>query len=268
MAGELTTEEWGSLIAFWTSGGHSIRHLDVPHDVAQQLGIEVETTEETGMTDTAAETMVHEPLGAKWKRKAYFDGTQCGLKDCSRKPDGYICDTKPTQGGKERLWFGPACTKCVRKIHENWTPMPLAKLAHQRNGVSDLALVLDIEVGEAKRRLAAEGIDEKGRKVDYVPKEEVVQTQQPQQPPQQQPQQQQPTAETTQGDFLVAVSTTVAVPATQLLLQVREAQGFVAYLATFHVSNQQMMDQAAAWLNSCVASAPISGSQVMIPRSS
>ena len=156
----LGPEEWRGLIDYWQKAGHDIRHLDIPEDVARQLGVELPKKED----DMTAE---HEPLGAQWKRKKYFDGTTCGLKDCKHAADGYVCDLKPTkEGGKGRLWFGPACTKCVRKTHPTLNPMSLAELAHQRNGASDLALVLDVEVGDILKRLEAAGIDEKGRPLE------------------------------------------------------------------------------------------------------
>lgn len=248
MAGELTAEEWRSLIDVWVGSGHHIKHLEVPPAVAKQLGIEIE--EETKMDDTTDTTDTTEqqqtPTGGHWKRKKYFDGAQCGMKDCTRKPDGYICDTKPTKGNTNgRLWYGPACAKCVKSYNEALKPMSLAALAYQRNGASDLALVLDIEVGEVKRRLAAAGIDDKGQPFDYASEATTMHhttAQQLELPSPSQP-------ETPQMGIQVSLAAAITIPSTQLQAQLQEAQGFAAYLSTFHISNQQMMNQAAAWLN-------------------
>lgn len=105
-----------------------------------------------------------QPVAPKWKRKAYFDGTECGYSGCSKASDGYVAGTKPTKGGHQgALWYGPACRACIRKWHDSLEPISLANLASQRNGASDLALVLDVEVGDVLKRLALAGIDDRGR---------------------------------------------------------------------------------------------------------
>ena len=223
----MNLEDWSALIDYWRGGGHDMRHLDVPAEVARALS-ETEGTVaatrflsgpefkalveksyggpehvsdearavlssmEPGFEDwarteadwyeifqqTRTEMMTaeiqqpsneppNEPAAKnepKWKRKAYFDGTECGYSGCTRAADGYVSGTKPTKGGVQgALWFGPACAACVRKWHPSLRPATLAELAYQRSGASDLALVLDVEVGDVLKRLALAGIDERGQ---------------------------------------------------------------------------------------------------------
>jgi hypothetical protein len=227
---------------------------------------ENETTEERDMT--TQQTATTEPVGAKWKRKAYFDDTSCGLVGCKRAPDGYLCDTKPTGKKTERLWFGPACKKCMLKLGcpvEAITP--LKELAYQRNGASDLALVLDIEVGEVLKRLEAAGIDENGSALVADETEEVL----PPIPP--------PSERQAQGDpaplpatddwpyryaegeepaavvphapadaIQVAASPPVVIPSQDIAASSAEGLQLLGSLDSFNIVNQQGMDLAAGIL--------------------
>jgi hypothetical protein len=220
-------ESWRHLVAYWINQGHDVRHLDIPNEMAKQLGIE---RDNDMTTENETPVAAHEPLGAKWKRKSYFDGLVCGLQDCTKAADGYICDLKPTKSTPAgRLWFGPACTKCVRKTHDTLVPMSLAALAHQRNGASDLALVLDVEVGEVLKRLEAAGIDEKGRKVTLE------------------------TAARTESTFITAEagSNLLALDSAirdKLAPTIADAEQTLAMLINFQVVDQQTMDGAAIFL--------------------
>jgi hypothetical protein len=103
---------------------------------------------------------------AKWKKRREFEGDMCGYAGCTKKSDGYVSGVRSTKEGerdRRSMWYGPACVSCVRKWHPNLNPVTLAALAQQRNGSSDLAAVLDIEVGEVHKRLTAAGIDERGQ---------------------------------------------------------------------------------------------------------
>ena len=159
-------EEWAAVIDYWTIvRGRDIGYLDIPPDITAALLL---TNNGETMTDVG-QTPSGEPpaeIGRdlpKWKRKAYFDGTECGYSGCSKPAVGYNVGLKPTKGGaRGLLWYGPACD------NHDLRPTTLAELAHQRAGASDLALVLDVEVGDVLKRLAAAGIDEKGRPVSTL----------------------------------------------------------------------------------------------------
>jgi hypothetical protein len=159
----------------------------------------------------------------KWKRKTYFDGTECGYSGCTKPAKGYVSGTKPTKGGKGALWFGPACDTC----DPNVKPISLAELARQRNGASDLALVLDIEVGDVHKRLAALGIDDRGNAL----------------PP------------ANGGVALPATEDGIYIQAEPIFVPVRDLDAKLAWLdqtlawaATVHISNQIEMDQIGAFL--------------------
>jgi hypothetical protein len=246
----MNLDSWKSLIDHWIATGHDIQYLDIPEDITKQLNLS--STQEKDMT---AE---HEPLGAKWKRKKYFDGTQCGLTGCTQKPDGYICDRKPTKGSEVgRLWYGPACTKCVRKHHPHLVPMTLGELVFQRAGVSDLALVLDAEVGDVIKRLQEACIDDKGNAVDI--------TQPPPDgrgPNYSPPSVRQLAAEewdhTGLGErqtkldlpapHTALITETIPVPSDYLAAQKSEADGVVQFIAQFHVTDQRTMNLASGWV--------------------
>jgi hypothetical protein len=244
-------EDWRSLIDYWRGQGHALQHLDIPDNIRQSLGIEI--PKEKDMTEQTAQ---FEPVGAEWKRKKYFDGTTCGLKGCKRTPDGYLCDKKPTKGGENgRLWFGPACKKCVKKLGMHEAVLhTLSQLAYQRNGASDLALVLDIEVGEVLKRLEDAGIDEKGNVLttgEEVQPTEVANTgagapvgaqQQEAQPA--------PTPENGTGHALAVVQApAIQFSTADIEAQKAETDGVLAFLENFHVVDQATMDMAAGWLN-------------------
>ena len=129
----MNLEDWRGLIGYWTDAGHNIQHLDVPPHIATQLDIELpkETTMETE-TQTGEEGVSQtEPMGGAWKKKKYFDGTKCGLKDCNHKPDGYICDIKPTKAPQGQLWFGPALPCWPQAVFQS-APLPVGSYSTTR----------------------------------------------------------------------------------------------------------------------------------------
>lgn len=170
-------DDWSALVDFWRDQDRDLRHLGVPAGVAKQLNLpmEIVMTEEHNTPEEGTAPsgqMPNDPQGnpgapapKAFKKKRYFPEDKCGFVKCSRAADGYVVGTKPTGKDKSILWYGPACTKCVRTWHDTMVPLTLAELAYQRNGVSDLALILDVEVGEVKRRLEAAGVDENGVKI-------------------------------------------------------------------------------------------------------
>lgn len=196
---ELDLETWLALISIWTKPGRDISFLDVPSNILQQREAMMSTSKDK----------------PTWKKKKFFDGTECGYSNCKNPADGYIPEmTRPTKGGAS-LWFGPACTPCVRLWHDNLNPMSLAELARQRNGASDLAVVLDVEVGEVLKRLQGAGVDERGNSVALTP----------------------------------AVSENIAIPVPSLEAALAEVTETLVFLNTFHVTNQQQMDLASGWLH-------------------
>jgi hypothetical protein len=209
--------------------------------------------EEKEMTEAVATI---EPVGAEWKRKKYFDGTSCGLKDCKRTPDGYLCDTKPTKENRNgRLWFGPACKKCVEKRGLNATALhTLAQLAIQRNGASDLALVLDIEVGEVLKRLQEAGIDERGN-ILAASEETSPAPEAPEGSQRQLPHMHMELTQPTNGEghaLAVVQTPTITLSVSDIAAQKQETDGVLAFLQTFHIVDQTTMDMAAGWLNGWV----------------
>jgi hypothetical protein len=155
-------------------GKSSTKKVTAPKTVSEPKPVSTAPNEQPVAQLQAAAPVVHgeyenisEKAGEKkWKKRSHFDGESCGYAGCQRKADGYVVGYRATKEGerdRRAVWFGPACTKCVREWHPSLVPFTLAELAHQRNGVSDLAGVLDLEVGEVIKRLAAAGIDEKGR---------------------------------------------------------------------------------------------------------
>jgi hypothetical protein len=181
---EVDIESWRVVVEHWRAQGRDLRHLEVPPELASLLGVPLEVTKERRRDDDeegdddmtrAAATDDTEYRGSakgepKWKKRREFDGDDCGYQGCTRKADGYVVGTRSTKEGKSgRIWFGPACLKCVRKWHDTLVPLTLAQLAQQRKGASDLATVLDLEVGEVRRRLEAAGIDENGNTIGGAP---------------------------------------------------------------------------------------------------
>lgn len=257
----MNADDWQNLIDFWKDSGHDIRFLDVPPQIAQELGIELPPSLETDMTEqqTETETGVQQNAFMKWKKKRYFDGETCGLKGCQRKADGYIMDLKPTKDARGtssgKLWFGPACLKCIRKDHDTLMPMTLAELAHQRKGASDLALVLDVEVGDVLKRLEAAGIDEHGQALVGVYNPEggtvgkvVPNAADPRQqtPPAVATQQPQAAIPAQQGALVTAHQ--VSIPTDSLAASVQESNELLTFLGSFHIVNQQQMDVAGQFL--------------------
>jgi hypothetical protein len=167
MANELPLEEWRSLIDHWVGQKRNIMHLEVPLEVAQQLKIKLseedmarrnarKPIEAHGVDKIEGEAPAAEGETPTWKRKAHFDGSTCGLSGCSRNASGYIAGTKPTGKDRKKVWFGPVCEPCCTKWNPAVRPYKLAELLINRSE-SELALLLDIEVGDLKKRLAAEG---------------------------------------------------------------------------------------------------------------
>jgi hypothetical protein len=205
---DLDYECWDALISIWTKTGRDISFLEVPSTILQQREAMMSITKPT------------------WKKKKFFDGTECGYQNCKNPAEGYIAETtRPTKGGAT-LWFGPACTPCVRKWHDSLNPLPLAELARQRNGASDLAAVLDVEVGEVLKRLHAAGIDEKG-------------------PPRQQELPHTALATTTTA---LATVENIGIPVQSLTAAYEEARDTLVELGKFEIVNQSQMDFASGLL--------------------
>jgi hypothetical protein len=180
MADLTDIEAWRVVVELWRSQKKDLKYLEVPPEIASQLGVPLEfarrrRVEEDGEEMTMASkksngssesvayqgSATNEPV---WKKRREFDGTTCGYVGCTRAANGYVQGTRSTKDGANgRLWFGPACTPCVRVWHPTLSPMSLAQLAAQRTGASDLAGILDLEVGEVLKRLDAAGIDERGQ---------------------------------------------------------------------------------------------------------
>lgn len=232
----MDTQDWKALIEHWQDLGHDLCYLDIPPGVAAELGIDLPLMSETKMTGSE-DSGEQKNAMLTWKRQRFFDGEFCGISKCKRKADGYVMDIKPTKGGAQgQLWYGPACKPCLKEGGFTDIPLSLAELAHQRNGASDLALILDVEVGEVLKRLEAAGIDDKGQP-------RAVQTTIA------------PTAGSApaaaipqmQRDGVVA-SEAVAIPTDTLALSLHESNEFLPYLETFHIHNQGQMDIAAQFL--------------------
>ena len=185
-----------------------------------------------------------------WRRQKYFTADFCGYEGCANNADGYVADTRPTKGGEDRLWFGPVCIVCVRKWHPTLNPISLAELARQRNGASDLAVILDVEVGEVQKRLFKAGIDERGvplgqgepqppRDVEGLPlhsapvnREALGQVSQPAEV----------VAEVPPGAIIVTQPVHIPVPTLKSIYE--EGAGFIASLQQFHIYDQAGMDLA------------------------
>lgn len=178
----------------------------------------------------AVETEPAEDALFTFKKKSYFDGTVCGLKGCARKLTllgSYVMGTKPTKNNDNgRLWFGPACEACVTKAHGGMKPATLAELAHQRQGASDLALVLDCEVGDIQKRLITAGIDENGRPIVASATAAVVPL----------------------GDTVKLETVSAEVPTALLATENTAIAQTLQFLGTFHIQAQQDMDNAGGWL--------------------
>lgn len=188
----------------------------------------------------------------KWKRKRHFDGETCGYVGCERPADGYVPGKKPTKGGAQgALWYGPACTECIRKWHSTLNPLNLNALRQHRATVSDMANVLDIEVGDLLARFTAAGLDEDGRHtVDHIASGH-VNHQQAQAP---QIQQEQPVQQETSGQLAVVnagpiINTDpIMIPAQHLADKLAYARGLLASVAPFHISSQADMDYVGGFL--------------------
>ena len=184
----------------------------------------------------------------KWRVQKYFTADLCGYLGCGSNAEGYVADTRPTKGGEDRLWFGPACGKCVEKWHPSLKPTSLADLARQRNGASDLALILDVEVGEVQKRLFKAGIDEKGNPLGGFP----------QQQPQPLQQQSVPETPVAMAEVVAAapqnaiiVTQPVQIPVPMLKQVYDEGAAFIASLQNFHIYDQAGMDLANTIVKEC-----------------
>jgi hypothetical protein len=111
-----------------------------------------EILEERGLMETTEEQTL-----IPWKRKVFFPGDVCGVKDCSRPAEGYMTSTR-----KKKLWWGPICRDCSigYTTHE---PYSLASVAQQRKGLEDLAAALDSPVDNVAGLLEEHGLDEFGK---------------------------------------------------------------------------------------------------------
>ena len=255
-------ESWRVVVEHWRAQGRDLRHLEVPPELASQLGVPMDMTKERRRDDdeegdddmaraaaTTDETETEYRGSAKgepkWKKRREFDGDDCGYQGCTRKADGYVVGTRSTKEGKSgRIWFGPACTKCVRKWHDTLVPLTLAQLAQQRKGASDLATVLDLEVGEVRRRLQAAGIDENGNPLGGAAPSSAEVQQTPQSaalvPSNGQPQQ----TETGEFSFVVLVK----IPFDAIAAIVGEMSQTLQSLEPFEIFNQDQMNYASSYL--------------------
>jgi hypothetical protein len=189
---------------------------------------------------TETETEVVNDTEGKLKKKKYFDGTVCAYKGCSKKAVGYISAIKPTKGHPVgQLFFAPSCAKCPE--HK---PMTLAELAHQRDGASDMALVLDVEVGDVKKRLKAAGIDETGKTLAASQFEKAMADDDNKVTTDDPP----ATAVPALLDTTALAVEDVAIPVATLAASIKETQDFLTVLDTFHIHNQSEMDTASIFL--------------------
>ena len=224
-------EDWRALVDYWIARDKDLEHLNIPTDVAHQLELPMEDTMTESEEGATPSVETSEVQVLKFKRKKYFEGDKCGYVDCSRAADGYVAGLKPTgKEGTNRLWYGPACIKCVRKWNASLAPLTLAELAHQRGGSSDLAFVLDVEVGEVLRRLAAAGVDDQGRKLEGAPAAPVVEV------------------VSTPADSVALAMASINVPTGELKGEVHNAQGVVTDMTPFHIHDQDGMDLVGAIL--------------------
>lgn len=270
----MTLDEWKALLEY--RGGNPAG-LGIPPDIAAQLGVDLPETiqqpteEEDNEMASKKET---EPVQTHdIKKKRYFDGSTCAFKGCQKPAEGYVSAIKATKDHEAgRLWYGPAC-----KNHPGRTVLTLAELAHQRDGASDLALVLDVEVGDVLKRLEEAGIDEKGKKlgaadaVDYespITEDQLNGTQQAsqeaqeeaQQAPQQTPEAQQlplapepepkseVVAQTPQSAMLSVVAPPVQIPSEDLQHSQGAGMQVLGTLQTFEIRDQQGMELAGSLL--------------------
>ena len=233
-------EAWRTVTEHWRALGKDLRHLEVPPELAPQLGVPLELSrrreapqEDDDMTE-AESTAIHEP---KWKKRKSFDGSTCGYVACSRKAEGYVSGKRSTKEGQNgALWYGPACTPCVRGWHKTLRPISLAELAQQRNGLSDLAAVLDLEVGEVEQRLEAAGIDAKGRHWELRnPRNGAIMSA--------------PTNGAPQGQAAQeTVALAVVIPYDSIEAKTAEAQQTLVALQSFQITCQEQMDYASGYL--------------------
>ena len=229
-----TLEDWQAVLEYWRGQGRDLKHLEIPPELAVALGVPLTVTvakREVDMTeqDTETESFSTE---LKWKKRKEFDGKSCGIQGCNNKPDGYIAGKRATKESKNgRLWYGPACKACVSKAHPSLTPMSLAELAHQRNGASDLALVMDLEVGDVLKRLDSAGIDENGRLLkDALAADAIDETVEPLHP------------------HIESFAIALSIPYDDMLAKKTEAEGTIVALQEFHITNQEQMDYASTYL--------------------
>lgn len=216
---------------------------------AQQKHNENRQAAEAEAEQTATEVPADQH--SQFKKKKYFDGTQCGMQGCSKKlpvEGSYIQGIKPTKNNDNgRLWFGPACGGCTSPLRPN----TLAELASQHIGASALALVLDIEVGDVHKRLAAVALDVNGRPLthDDIKAEGIAVMQQ--------------TLATNNTLIDAALNTAEnvtpagflklkpviddLVPVAYIEGEMAKVQATIAFLGTFHIHTQKNMDDADAW---------------------
>lgn len=175
-------------------------------------------------------SMAKDTQTPKWKRKSYFDGTECGLSGCTKPATGYLSHVKPTKGHPQgQLWYGPVCDACAAK--QGLRPTTLAELAHQRNGASDLALVLDVEVGDVLKRLEAANLQENGQPKGGSPAPQQTGLHYPADPT---------------GTYIRAEP--VEIPTVYLSQYAAYAQGVLTQLESWHIADQASMDYAAGFL--------------------
>jgi hypothetical protein len=149
----------------------------------------------------------------EWKRKRQHDPGKCAVKGCRRDADGFTPTTV-----SNHLRYMPVCEKC----HVDATthkPTPFADVVRQRDGVEDLAKVLNLSeetVGFMIQDLTPPGV---------AP--EVVSIE--------------------EGSFDISV--VAAIPAEtvkRLEKELADATAMLAQMDTFHIANQEQMDNTDA----------------------
>lgn len=239
LSGDKGIEVWRLVVEHWRAQGRDLKHLEIPPELASQLGVPMDVTKErrplrddneeeeesmTAADSSYAGSAKNEP---RWKKRKEFSGDECGYQGCTHKADGYVQGVRSTKEGKSDargLWFGPACTSCVRKFHDTLVPLTLAQLAAQRNGASDLASILDIELGELQQRLEAAGIDERGNPLTTL----------------------QHNSEVTARQESFAIE--VVIPYDSIEQKSAEAQQTLSALGAFQITTQEQMDYASSYL--------------------
>jgi hypothetical protein len=98
-------------------------------------------------------------LDIPWKNKKQFHGEACAVQSCSAPADGFMSAIFPKIG----LRYRPICLKCSIKFSTH-KPTPLQELARQRQGLADLAQILDSTPELVWSLLDEAGLTERGER--------------------------------------------------------------------------------------------------------